>query len=181
MKEKAVLLAVSIPFILALILSFIDDGSSGGSSNGQRLLIMVGWGVFILMTQLVILRYRVVTFKMNRGDYDADIQARKYDAELNKKLLAELPAKITKSVVNAAKRPSTLASGAIGLLSDVGVAAAEKLEQRASAEKDSSRELNGSIHDDITTRLEKLSNLHELGHISKVEFEQQRTRILGEV
>ena len=46
MKGKAVSLAVSIPFILALILSFIDDGSSGGSSNGQRLLIMVGLGFY---------------------------------------------------------------------------------------------------------------------------------------
>jgi hypothetical protein len=181
MKEKAVLLAVSIPFVLALILSFIHDGASGDDSGGKRVFIIIAWVVFILSVQLLIRNNRVFTFKKNRGDYDVDIEAKKNEAELQRKALAELQTKAAKNMADAAERTSTLTSGAVGLLKDASVAATDKLKQRASQCKDARPETGGPIKDDIAGRLEKLSNLHKQGHISQEEFAQQRTRILNEV
>lgn len=74
-----------------------------------------------------------------------------------------------------------LASGAIGLIKDAGGAVAEKLEQRAMNDKNSTPDTGSNAQDDIEGRLEKLSNLHKQGHISDEEFSQQRSRILDEV
>ncbi|MBT7755640.1 MAG: SHOCT domain-containing protein [Candidatus Magasanikbacteria bacterium] len=140
------------------------------------------WWVFTLglhigLTYLVwrfLRRYRILKFRHERGDYESAMEAKQVAASQAKEKAAELAA-------TTAEKSGMLASGAAGFIKDAGVAAAKKLEQRATHGKDSSNETKDSNQDDIAGRLEKLSNLHEQGHISDEEFAQQRSRILDEV
>jgi DNA-binding transcriptional MerR regulator len=171
MKEKLAVILIAGP----VFVFFVSVGFNFGFL-GKIIGLFVGVISFSFIRGVILRKMRVPLSQIN-----AHYEMLSKDREKADEEGTERAAKLAEKSAKVAKKTGKLTSGAISLIKVAGGAVFEKLEQRATLGKDGSPESNGSVQDDIAGRLEKLSNLHEQGHISDEEFVQQRSRILDEV
>jgi len=165
MAEKAVWALIAIPALSVFVI------------GGQRVFGVIGaiigaclGGLLSALVWQLIEKFRVISFKRKRGDFDSLIHSKK-----------QAGARTLDRMAETAEKSRRVTEGAIRLAKDVSMSAIDTLEQRSNHGTDSPSIRTTAKQDEVAIRLETLADLHDQKQISDEEFSEQRSRILNEI